>query len=359
MACAIGPTVLVLLAAGCASPSVASNDASPGTLSVVAAFYPVFEAAQRVGGDLVDVTNLTAPGVEPHDLELAPDQAEAIATADVVLYLGEGFQPAVQDAIGDAEGHTVDLLAGLPTVEPPERERGGPHGRSARVAGPDRCTRGWSTRCAPRSPRRRPSDASTFRSNADAFMQEIDSLADDYAAGLGRLRSVAARHEPRRVRLPGRGVRPHAGGDQRRGSRRRAERAAAGRAEDAGRGATGVTTIFTEDLVSPKVAQTLAEEAGVRTAVLHTLEGLSDEEVAAGRRLRFSDAGEPLDAAGGAWLLLNVTWRRSAARLPCSRRAGSRSPTGGRRSSSASTSASSRGSSWRSSVRTAPASRRS
>ena len=34
--------------------------------------------------------------------------------------------------------------------------------------------------------------------------------------------------------------------------------------------------------MSPKVAQTLAEEAGVRTAVLHTLEGLTDEEVAAG-----------------------------------------------------------------------------
>jgi zinc transport system substrate-binding protein len=30
------------------------------------------------------------------------------------------------------------------------------------------------------------------------------------------------------------------------------------------------------------VAQTLAEEAGVRTAVLHTIEGLTDEEVVAG-----------------------------------------------------------------------------
>ena len=44
----------------------------------------------------------------------------------------------------------------------------------------------------------------------------------------------------------------------------------------------GITTIFTEDLVSPKVAETLAEEAGVQTAVLHTLEGLTDEELAAG-----------------------------------------------------------------------------
>jgi hypothetical protein len=31
----------------------------------VASFYPLAEAAERVGGDLVSVTNLTPPGVEP------------------------------------------------------------------------------------------------------------------------------------------------------------------------------------------------------------------------------------------------------------------------------------------------------
>ena len=44
----------------------------------------------------------------------------------------------------------------------------------------------------------------------------------------------------------------------------------------------GITTIFTEDLVPPEVAETLAQEAGVRTDVLHTLEGIPDDEVAAG-----------------------------------------------------------------------------
>ena len=34
--------------------------------------------------------------------------------------------------------------------------------------------------------------------------------------------------------------------------------------------------------MSPKVADTLAREAGVRTAVLNPLEGLTKEEVAAG-----------------------------------------------------------------------------
>ena len=109
--------LLALIASSCGNP--AGSSPPSGTLAVVASFYPVQEAAERVGGNLVDVTNLTTPGVEPHDLELTPDQVEAIATADVVLYLGQGFQPAVQDALADAQGITIDLLAHVPTVEPP------------------------------------------------------------------------------------------------------------------------------------------------------------------------------------------------------------------------------------------------
>jgi zinc transport system substrate-binding protein len=271
--------VLVLFAVSCSSPG-GSNDSSPGTLSVVAAFYPVFEAAQRVGGDLVDVTNLTAPGVEPHDLELAPDQAEAIATADVVLYLGEGFQPAVQDAVGDAQGRTVDLLAVLPTVEPPGGSEEGltvdPHvwlDPSLYAQMVDEVRAAFADAA--------PEHASTFRSNADAFTHEIDSLTDDYAAGLAHCdRSLL--------------VTNHAAFGYLAAAYGLTQEAISGIAPDAEPSAQrlaelktlveeeGVTTIFTEDLVSPKVAQTLAEEAGVRVAVLHTLEGVSDEEVAAG-----------------------------------------------------------------------------
>jgi zinc transport system substrate-binding protein len=44
----------------------------------------------------------------------------------------------------------------------------------------------------------------------------------------------------------------------------------------------GVTTVFTEELVSPEVAETLAREAGVKTETLNPLEGLTDAERAAG-----------------------------------------------------------------------------
>lgn len=275
----IAVIVLASIGTSC-STAGGSNGATSGKLAVVAAFYPVQEAAQRVGGGLVDVTNLTAPGVEPHDLELSPDQVEAIATADVVLYLGSGFQPAVEDAIADAEGVTVDLLAGLPTVEPPG---GSEQGLSADPhVWLDPVLYGLmvdEVRAA--LAQAAPKDASMFRANADAFSQEISGLADEYRAGLATCDRTLI-------------VTDHAAFGYLAAEYGLTQGSISGLAPDAEPSAQrladmqqlveqqGVTTIFTEDLVSPKVAQTLAEEAGVRTAVLHTLEGLTDQEVAAG-----------------------------------------------------------------------------
>ena len=89
--------VLTLIAAatlaGCGSSS-----GSAGT-TVVAAFYPLAFAAQQIGGDGIEVRNLTPAGVEPHDLELSGSDIRTVADARLVLYLGQDFQPALEDAI--------------------------------------------------------------------------------------------------------------------------------------------------------------------------------------------------------------------------------------------------------------------
>ena len=43
-----------------------------------------------------------------------------------------------------------------------------------------------------------------------------------------------------------------------------------------------VKTIFFEELVSPKISETIAKEIGAQTKMLNPLEGLSDEELKAG-----------------------------------------------------------------------------
>src|SRR5687768_4032682 len=96
----------MLLAAGCGGGGDEGDRTASGStrVRVVAGFYPVWEAAVRVGGDRVDAVNLTPAGTEPHDLELTPRQVDEIEGADLVLYLGGGFQPGIEEVARRSEG---------------------------------------------------------------------------------------------------------------------------------------------------------------------------------------------------------------------------------------------------------------
>ena len=271
-------STLALLLASC-SPNEASNPS--GSPTVVAAFYPVQEAAQRVGGEAVQVVSLTPPGVEPHDLELTPDSVEQIQSADVVLYLGGGFQPAVEDALSGAEGATVDLLTALDTLPPPSEEAEEGLSVDPHVWLAPRLYAEMVDEVAEALAEAAPASASPFRSNASAFQAEIEELDRQYREGLEGCQrdTIVTSHAAfgylasayGLTQEPISGVTPEAEPSPARLVELKdlVER-------------EGITTIFTEELVSPEVAETLAEEAGVQTAVLSTIEGLTPEQEAAG-----------------------------------------------------------------------------
>lgn len=271
-------TALALLVASC-SPTEATNPS--GSPTVVAAFYPVQEAAQRVGGEAVEVVNLTPPGAEPHDLELTPSGVEQIQSADVVLYLGGGFQPAVEDALSGAEGKTVDLLTGLDTLSPPPEEAQEGLSVDPHVWLAPRLYIEMVAEVAGALAQAAPDSASTFRANAREFEAHIEQLDRQYQEGLGDCErdTIVTSHAAfgylastyGLTQEPISGVTPEAEPSP----ARLAELKELVERE-------GITTIFTEELVSPRVAEALAEEAGVQTAVLSTIEGLTPEEEAAG-----------------------------------------------------------------------------
>ncbi len=246
-----------------------------------------------MGGADVDVTNLTAPGVEPHDLELTPDQIEAITTADVVLYLGGGFQPAVEDAIRDAQGTVVDLSEGLRDLPVPATETSpgltaDPHVWLDPVSYSQVVQRVESALAEAD-----PAEASTFASNGQAFTARLNSLDRDYRTGLAvcTRNIIVTSHAAfgylaQRYGLqqePIAGLSPEAEPDPQRIADLKSL------VEQ-----TGVTTIFTEDLVSPKVAETLASETGASTAVLNPLESLTPDQLSTGEDY-VSVMGENLD----------------------------------------------------------------
>ena len=275
---AIGLLAVALLLSGCGPTS---SSAEEGT-SVVVSFYPLAEAASRVGGDLVSVQNLTPPGVEPHDLELAPDDIEAIANADVIVYLGGGFQPAVEDALAEAEhAVTVDALDAVATNAAPasEADEGltvDPHVwlDPARY---EEIVRSVSAALSEADP----ANEATYAANAEAYIGQIAALAEEFRAGLSDCErtTIVTSHEAfgyladayGLTQVGILGLSPEAEPDPRRLAELRdlVER-------------EGVTTIFAEELVSPKVAETLASEAGVQVAVLNPIESLTDAQEKAG-----------------------------------------------------------------------------
>src|SRR5689334_6632942 len=102
---ATAATALGLLAltacSGVTAAEGAANAKDKGKLRVTTAFYPLEFLARQIGAGDVVVTDLTKPGVEPHDLELTPRQAAALGGSDVIVYL-KGLQPAVDDAIAQS-----------------------------------------------------------------------------------------------------------------------------------------------------------------------------------------------------------------------------------------------------------------
>ena len=118
-------TVLFCAAFGAALAAAGCGGASREEGLVVAAFYPLAFAAERVAPTGAEVANLTPPGAEPHDLELTARDVERLRNAALVVYAGGGFQPAVEDALAGREGRSldvvgeVDLLPGVDaTVDP-------------------------------------------------------------------------------------------------------------------------------------------------------------------------------------------------------------------------------------------------
>jgi zinc transport system substrate-binding protein len=266
-----------LIGVTCSEGSTRDDDRT----SVVASFYPLRFVAERLGGTCVSVADLTPPGVEPHDLELTPDAVESIAMADVVLYLGGGFQPAIEDAIDDAQGETVDLLGAVPTqpADGEEAEEGlavDPHvwldpGRFEEIV----------TATADALERTEAAGSCDVSGAMEELHSDLAELDADFRSTLdGCDRDViVTNHDAFGYLASAYGLRQEAiAGLEPEGEpnpKRMAEVTELVERE-------GVTTILTEELVSPDVAETLAAEAGVDTAVLFTIEGLTDVEAANG-----------------------------------------------------------------------------
>ncbi|MGW0820048.1 metal ABC transporter solute-binding protein, Zn/Mn family [Streptomyces sp. NPDC002845] len=289
---AIVVTAATALGLGTLSACSDSSAASGNTdkFDVVASFYPMEFLAEQIGGEHVNVTSLTAPGQEPHDLELSAKQTAELQETDAVLYLKD-LQPAVDEAVDQSEVTTKIDAATLTTLEDhgdtehshegeeehaeeeseEEEHALDPHiwldpvkyaevaegvGKAFEEADPD--------------------NAADYKKNTEDLVEKLGALNTQFEDGLKNTESkvfftnhaafgyLAERYGLTQEAISG--LDPESEPSAARIKELQEEAKA-----------DGVTTVFYETLVSDKTAKTLAADAGLKTDVLDPLEGITEK----------------------------------------------------------------------------------
>lgn len=286
----------------------AADSAAEGP-TIVASFYPLAWTAEQIAGDHFTVEDLTRPGAEPHDLELSIRQISALASADLVVY-ESNMQPAVDEAVDTrAEGAVLDatdVVDPIPFDEEhdhaeeehatEEGHEGHDHSEgdhadaTAAEDGHDGHDHGdldphfWldplrvadlGDAVAAELGKLDPEHAEEFTDNAQLLHRRLAALDTEYTDGLAgcQIDTIVVSHQAFGY-LGKYGLHM----DSILGLSPEAEPTAAVLADLRTLiQEKGITTVFSERLASAQVSDTLARSAGVETAVLDPIEGLTDE----------------------------------------------------------------------------------
>ncbi|MFD7063054.1 zinc ABC transporter substrate-binding protein [Streptomyces sp. NPDC059906] len=293
-----GIAVTAATALGLGTLSACSSDSSAASntdkFDVVASFYPMEYLAEQIGGDHVNVTTLTEPGQEPHDLELSAKQTAQMGEADAVLYL-KSLQPAVDEAIAQSDVQTKIDAAALTKLEDHgdvEHDHGGEehadeHAEEEHAEGGEHALdpHVWldpvkyaeiAEGVAESFEKADPDHADDYRKNAEALAKKLGGLDTAFKNGLAKTDTkvfftnhaafgyLAERYGLTQEAING--LDPESEPSPARIKELQEEAKA-----------DGVTTVFYETLVSDKTAKTLANDAGLKTDVLDPLEGITDK----------------------------------------------------------------------------------
>ena len=270
--------------AGCGSSSdstttPAATTTSDDKVQVVASFYAMADFAQKIGGDNVEVTNLVPAGTEPHEWEPSPTDVTTIQDAGLFIYNGADMESWVDDTLSSLADHapaSVEASDGITLRAGEEEGEADPHV--------------W---LAPENAKHElenikdalvkvdPDHKQTYEANYEKYAAEFDDLDKEYEEKLSAVpnKTVVVSHEAFGYLCDAYGLTqvPITGMDAEGEPDAQTMASIIDQVK-----AQNIKYIFSEDLVSPKVAQQIADATGATCEVLNPLEGLTDEEIASG-----------------------------------------------------------------------------
>ena len=266
----------ILLFTGCSVNQ--KKEIQDDRLSVYASFYPMADFAEKIGGDHVKVVNMTPAGVEPHDYEPSMEDVKGLSKADVFIYNGDDMEHWANRVLHGIDNPNLKVVKASEALSLKEENRNtDPHTwLSIRNAIQEMATIKEAFSTAD------PDHKKDYEANYNQYKELLVKLDKKYRDELApyKGKSVVVAHQAFGYlfddyglkQLPIDGLTPDS------------EPTAAKVKqimEEVKK--NNVRVIYYEELVDPKVASMIAQETGAKTAVLNTLEGLSNEDLKNGR----------------------------------------------------------------------------
>ena len=254
--------VLLLFAAACAP---ASPTPGGGRLRVVATTTQVGEAARQVGGDDIALTVLLRPGADAHEFEMTPAAAAAIERSEVILESGAGLERWLEGAlttIGGAD-RVRDMSAGVTLREPDDPAEAGETDPHYWLTAPNAIRMVENVRDA--LTKARPDLGDAFAARAASYVTRLDTADAKIRALIAEIpearRGIVTNHDALGYFVAEYGLRFVGSIFPSLDVSAEPNPAQLAQLADTIRSA-GVTAIFSESAVNPKLAKAIADETG-------------------------------------------------------------------------------------------------
>jgi zinc transport system substrate-binding protein len=110
--------IVLLVAPGCRQ-----HQEQKGKLQVVTTLFPLYDFAKRIGGDKAQVSLLLPPGVEAHSFEPRPEDIVRVHHADLYIYTNSFMEPwarSIIAGVNQAKLEVVEGGRGIPLLPAPK-----------------------------------------------------------------------------------------------------------------------------------------------------------------------------------------------------------------------------------------------
>lgn len=285
-------TVLLLMMLAACGPK-SSGSIVEGKVNVITTFYPIYEFASEIGGEDINAINLLPVGVEPHDWTPRSQDIINTSKAQLFLYNGAGLEGWVPNFLksldSDSEAKAVEVSQGIDLIMTDE-EDGHDHGHEGEGAEhSDSLHTDPHTWVSPKSALVMaknikeslqsvdPEHTAGYEERYQKLAERLSALDSKFTEELGKLpnKEIVVSHQAFSYLARDYGLSQHAimglSPDAEPRGQDLLDLAALVKEE-------GIRYIFFEELVSDKLAKTLAGETGVSTMVLNPVEGLTEAQ---------------------------------------------------------------------------------